>query len=166
MTSNNQGRFHFRTLLFQKQHCDTLHSYRDNESISLSNLIHKSQKTAKRITPIAAVNESVRDSSIPNHLPQFECAATQTETPSIHEKPFGIKILLTISIIHSAVLKFAPMLDQNKENIPIEGEDFYFTPEGYKCFTEKFHLKRGYCCKSGCRHCPYGFDKKTGNIKK
>ncbi|HYG02299.1 MAG TPA: DUF5522 domain-containing protein [Chryseosolibacter sp.] len=20
-------------------------------------------------------------------------------------------------------------------------------------------LKRGYCCKSGCRHCPYGFSK-------
>ena len=36
-----------------------------------------------------------------------------------------------------------------------EGEDFYYTPEGYKCFTEKHHLKRGYCCKSGCRHCPY-----------
>ena len=36
-----------------------------------------------------------------------------------------------------------------------EGEDFYYTPEGYKCFTEKYHLKRGYCCKSGCRHCPY-----------
>ncbi len=27
-------------------------------------------------------------------------------------------------------------------------------------FTEAFHLKRGYCCKSGCRHCPYGFKKK------
>ncbi|MDP5027596.1 MAG: DUF5522 domain-containing protein, partial [Flavobacterium sp.] len=25
---------------------------------------------------------------------------------------------------------------------------------------------RGYCCKSGCRHCPYGFDKKTGTNKK
>ncbi len=37
----------------------------------------------------------------------------------------------------------------------IEGEDFYYTPEGYKCFTEKYHLKRGYCCKSGCKHCPY-----------
>ena len=46
-----------------------------------------------------------------------------------------------------------------------EGEDFYYTPEGYKCFTEKYHLKRGYCCKSGCRHCPYGFDKKTGTTK-
>lgn len=47
------------------------------------------------------------------------------------------------------------------ENKLIEGEDYYITPEGYKCFTEKHHLKRGHCCKSGCRHCPYGFDKKN-----
>ncbi|WP_298545638.1 DUF5522 domain-containing protein [uncultured Aquimarina sp.] len=43
---------------------------------------------------------------------------------------------------------------------PEEG-DFYLTPEGYRCFTEQYHLKRGYCCESGCRHCPYGYDKKT-----
>ncbi|MGZ7039571.1 MAG: DUF5522 domain-containing protein [Thermoanaerobaculia bacterium] len=37
-----------------------------------------------------------------------------------------------------------------------EGEDFYF--EGpYMVFTEKFLRDRGYCCESGCRHCPYGF---------
>ena len=24
-------------------------------------------------------------------------------------------------------------------------------------FTAQFHLRRGYCCGSGCRHCPYGF---------
>lgn len=42
----------------------------------------------------------------------------------------------------------------------IENIDFYFTPEGFKCFTEHYHLKRGYCCKSGCKHCPFGFDKK------
>ncbi len=35
-------------------------------------------------------------------------------------------------------------------------EDFYFTPEGYVVWTEAYHLKRGYCCQSGCRHCPYG----------
>jgi hypothetical protein len=39
------------------------------------------------------------------------------------------------------------MINQNKDNELTEGEDFYFTPEGYKCFTEKHHLKRGYCCK-------------------
>ncbi len=25
----------------------------------------------------------------------------------------------------------------------------------YVVFTEQFHLRRGYCCNSGCRHCPY-----------
>lgn len=61
---------------------------------------------------------------------------------------------------------FSYMLNQENQSKLIEGEDFYYTPEGYKCFTEKHHLKRGHCCKSGCRHCPYGFDKKTGTIKK
>jgi uncharacterized protein DUF5522 len=34
-------------------------------------------------------------------------------------------------------------------------EDFYL--EGrYVVFTSAYHLKRGSCCESGCRHCPYG----------
>ena len=38
----------------------------------------------------------------------------------------------------------------------VEGEDFYY--EGpYMVFTEKFLRARGYCCESGCRHCPWGF---------
>jgi hypothetical protein len=33
-------------------------------------------------------------------------------------------------------------------------EDFYY--EGpYLVFTAAYHLKRGYCCDSNCRHCPY-----------
>ena len=32
-------------------------------------------------------------------------------------------------------------------------------------FYEKYHLNRGYCCKSNCKHCPYGYDIKTGKIK-
>lgn len=40
----------------------------------------------------------------------------------------------------------------------VEGEDFY--REGpYLVFTEKYLRKRGYCCESGCRHCPYGFQR-------
>ena len=38
-------------------------------------------------------------------------------------------------------------------------EDYYFTEDGLMVFTAAYHLKRGYCCKSGCRHCPYGFPK-------
>ena len=44
-------------------------------------------------------------------------------------------------------------------------EDYYTSEHGYIVFTEKYHLKRGYCCKSGCKHCPYGYDKNTGSIK-
>ena len=36
----------------------------------------------------------------------------------------------------------------------IEGEDFYFEGE-LMVMTPNYHLKRGYCCGSGCRHCPY-----------
>ncbi|WP_187696382.1 DUF5522 domain-containing protein [Xanthovirga aplysinae] len=39
-------------------------------------------------------------------------------------------------------------------------EDYYFNEEGLMVFTAKYHLKRGYCCKNGCKHCPYGFRKK------
>lgn len=45
-------------------------------------------------------------------------------------------------------------------------DEFYLSSEGYIVFTEVYHLKRGYCCKSGCRHCPYGYDKKTDSFKK
>jgi Family of unknown function (DUF5522) len=41
--------------------------------------------------------------------------------------------------------------DQEAELAP---EDFYY--EGpYLVFTEAYHRKRGYCCNSNCRHCPY-----------
>jgi hypothetical protein len=32
--------------------------------------------------------------------------------------------------------------------------DFYFDG-GLMVFTAAFHLRRGYCCDNGCRHCPY-----------
>ncbi len=38
--------------------------------------------------------------------------------------------------------------------------DFYMSSDGYKVFTEQYHLKRGYCCENGCRHCPYDFKKR------
>ncbi|MBZ5521409.1 MAG: hypothetical protein LAP21_04035 [Acidobacteriia bacterium] len=36
----------------------------------------------------------------------------------------------------------------------VEGEDYYIE-DGYYVFTASYLLKRGYCCGSGCRHCPY-----------
>jgi hypothetical protein len=40
----------------------------------------------------------------------------------------------------------------------VEGEDYYFDGP-YMVFTENYHLKRGYCCGSGCRHCPWKVEK-------
>lgn len=48
----------------------------------------------------------------------------------------------------------------------LDKEDYYISEHGFIVFTEKYHLKRGYCCKSGCKHCPYGFNKNTGQVKK
>ena len=38
-----------------------------------------------------------------------------------------------------------------------EGVDYYFNEEGLMVFTREYHLKRGYCCKNKCKHCPWGF---------
>jgi uncharacterized protein DUF5522 len=38
----------------------------------------------------------------------------------------------------------------------IEGVDYY-VENGLWVFTEQYLRERGYCCTSGCRHCPYGF---------
>ncbi len=36
----------------------------------------------------------------------------------------------------------------------IENEDYYLE-NGFTVFTAHYLLTRGYCCNSGCRHCPY-----------
>jgi iron complex transport system substrate-binding protein len=45
------------------------------------------------------------------------------------------------------------------ENLPlVEGRDFYWEGPAM-VFTSGYLLRRGYCCESGCRHCPYSPDK-------
>lgn len=36
----------------------------------------------------------------------------------------------------------------------VEGVDYYMQGD-YLVFTRHYLLRRGYCCNSGCRHCPY-----------
>lgn len=53
-----------------------------------------------------------------------------------------------------------PLSDDNEETgvpadpVLLAPEDFYME-NGLVVFTVAYHLKRGYCCNSGCRHCPY-----------
>jgi len=49
------------------------------------------------------------------------------------------------------------------ENKLVEGIDYYIE-SGKFVFTEKYHLKRGSCCKNKCKNCPYG-NKPTDQIR-
>jgi hypothetical protein len=44
--------------------------------------------------------------------------------------------------------------NQEPEKTSENDEDCYWDGP-YLVFTEAYHLKRGYCCNSGCRHCPW-----------
>ena len=40
-----------------------------------------------------------------------------------------------------------------------EEVDYYFNEAGLMVFTSVYHLKRGYCCKNKCKHCPWNYGK-------
>lgn len=42
---------------------------------------------------------------------------------------------------------------------------YFYIENGLKVFTEEFHIERGYCCGSGCRHCPFEPKATKGNTK-
>lgn len=50
------------------------------------------------------------------------------------------------------------MSNANSEN-PMSNEALqpgdYYLEGPYVVFTAAYHLRRGYCCNSDCRHCPY-----------
>ncbi|MEI6489575.1 MAG: DUF5522 domain-containing protein [Bacteroidota bacterium] len=48
----------------------------------------------------------------------------------------------------------------------LDPDEFYYSEQGYIVYTEKYLLKRGYCCQNGCKHCPYGFNKSKGRFEK
>jgi hypothetical protein len=49
-----------------------------------------------------------------------------------------------------------PDIESLHEAACAQGLDTYIDPAtGYTVFTELSHRKRGKCCGSGCRHCPY-----------
>lgn len=44
--------------------------------------------------------------------------------------------------------------DKSPDAPLVEGIDYYLE-NGYWVFTEHYLRRRGKCCGSGCRHCPY-----------
>jgi len=50
-------------------------------------------------------------------------------------------------------------MDKPQSNLQ-EGIDYYIE-KGLFVFTSIYHLNRGSCCESGCRHCPYRVKKSS-----
>jgi hypothetical protein len=50
----------------------------------------------------------------------------------------------------------SPEIEELHRLACVQEKDSYIDPKtGYKVFTSEFHKKRGKCCGSGCRHCPF-----------
>jgi broad specificity phosphatase PhoE len=64
---------------------------------------------------------------------------------------------------HLALMAPAPIVNEPvmatmghpSEPPPLVKEVDYYVEKGRYVFTAHYHEKRGYCCGSGCRHCPY-----------
>jgi hypothetical protein len=54
-----------------------------------------------------------------------------------------------------------PAPDAETRAQELDPEDFYLEGQ-YMVFTAAYHLKRGSCCHSGCRHCPYRDSDESG----
>jgi hypothetical protein len=65
------------------------------------------------------------------------------------------KKLYNFSRIDKNHPKYYEIITLHKKAIE-EQKDFYIDPDsGFSVFTAEYLLNRGYCCGSGCRHCPY-----------
>lgn len=65
----------------------------------------------------------------------------------------------TYNCLCNTCLKTVDALVQKANTIstsPQEGLHYYLE-NGMLVFSELNHIQRGYCCKSGCRHCAYGY---------
>ena len=58
----------------------------------------------------------------------------------------------------SLVQTAQPLQFPTQKEAFVEGLHYYYE-NGFWVFTELYHLLRGHCCQSGCRHCVYGFKK-------
>ena len=58
-------------------------------------------------------------------------------------------------------------MSENETKKLVEGEDYTIDPAtGLMVLTASFLRRRGYCCKTGCRNCPYGFQKENETKQK
>lgn len=50
--------------------------------------------------------------------------------------------------------------------LPAPGEGDTYQEDDLTVLTEQFHRRRGYCCGSDCRHCPFDADERTFALRR
>jgi hypothetical protein len=60
------------------------------------------------------------------------------------------------ALCKGCVQEITQQLDIVEQTSELEPDEFYIE-DGLFVFTSYYHMKRGYCCKSRCRHCVYGY---------
>jgi hypothetical protein len=68
----------------------------------------------------------------------------RTESPAKQASTDGARADTTASAVPSG----------SGTPIALSPDEFYMEG-GFMVFTAAYHLRRGYCCNSSCRHCPY-----------
>lgn len=97
----------------------------------------------------------------------FECKAGNCQCDTV---TVSIQTLQYLKKTYLDCMCVKCLLEVDQILASIEGENFpksdelregfhFYMENGFFVFTAQYHLLRGSCCKSGCRHCPYGFKK-------
>ena len=81
----------------------------------------------------------------------------------LHEKAARVLRKTTYeSLCTSCIAELHSMVMQaSHEKFPSTGKDLEYEKHFYMkgelmVFTEYYHVTRGFCCESGCKHCAYG----------
>lgn len=64
------------------------------------------------------------------------------------------ELIASKELSQSSVVQASTLGNEMSQPPLIEGVDYY-SEESAIVFTAAYHLRRGYCCESNCRHCPY-----------
>src|SRR5713226_6408728 len=75
-----------------------------------------------------------------------DCLCPQCLSQAIGQLPLKQSEMRNVSRSAKGITSSPPIL--------VEGEDYYCEGPAI-VFTASYLLRRGYCCESGCRHCPY-----------
>ncbi|MGB3735182.1 MAG: DUF5522 domain-containing protein [Ilumatobacter sp.] len=60
-----------------------------------------------------------------------------------------------VSRLSSANQRFDEIMERHRSAVETNLPTYADPVSGFSVFTAVFLAKRGYCCDSGCRHCPF-----------